>query len=262
MKCFLAEFISPFAQLTPAQLEAHEKIKKQIHCVSDVSQAEVIMPIGGDGAMLQAIKHYRELNKPFIGINAGTRGFLMNDIKAQSSVNALLDMNIEYLSLWMLEADIETRGNIERVFGFNDIWVERATGQTLRMKVWFDSKSHSSYIVGHGMLFSTPQGSTGYNLALGGKVIIPGLNVFQVTPIACIVNKAPLGSLVLSDQTEAKVQFEQLSKRPARLFFDGMTFAQDQLQSLTVRRSQETVTLGFFKHADFLSRMSSWQIRQ
>jgi len=262
MKCFIVEPNSNIDVLTPEQQASHTWVKEQLHCIGSIDEAEVIMPIGGDGAMLSAIKQYRVYDKPFIGINAGTRGFLMNNLKDQKSIDLLENLDVEYISLWLLEAEVDTGEGLEYIYGFNDIWAERATGQTLRMRLSFDGKDKTSYIVGDGMLFSTPQGSTGYNLALRGKVIIPGVPVLQVTPIACIVKKAPLGSLILSDESEVTVNFEQLSKRPARIFFDGMPFHKDNVRSLVVRRSTKTVTLGFVKHANFLSKMTSWQTRQ
>ena len=262
MKCFIVEPYSSVNDLTPEQQASHAWVKEQLHCISNIEAADVIMPIGGDGAMLSAIKQYRVYDKPFIGINAGTRGFLMNDLKDQKSIDLLQKLDVEYQSLWLLEAEVNTGEGIESIYGFNDVWAERATGQTLRMRLSFDGKDKTSYIVGDGMLFSTPQGSTGYNLALRGKVIIPGVPVLQVTPIACIVNKAPLGSLILSDESEVKVDFEQIAKRPARIFFDGMPFHKENVKSIVVRRSTKTVTLGFVKHANFLSKMTSWQSRQ
>ncbi len=259
MKCFIVEPYSSLKELSPERQASHSLVTEQLHNVSHIEDADVIIPIGGDGAMLSAITQYRAHNKPFIGINAGTRGFLMNDLKDQKSVDLLQNLDVEYQSLWLLEAEVNE--GVEYIYGFNDIWAERATGQTLRMRLSFDGKDKSSYIVGDGMLFSTPQGSTGYNLALTGKVIIPGVPVLQVTPIACIVNKAPLGSLILSDNSEIKINFEQISKRPARIFFDGMVFNQTNVSSIVVRRSTKTVTLGFVKHANFLSKMTSWQTR-
>ena len=40
--------------------------------------ADYIVPVGGDGTMLSAIHKYWKLDKPFFGIHAGRRGFLMN----------------------------------------------------------------------------------------------------------------------------------------------------------------------------------------
>jgi len=262
MKYYLVESPTASKRIANAQKLASELIQEEIQCVDDIKNADVVVPIGGDGAMLYSIKNYRDYGKPFIGINAGTRGFLMNTLDESENVVTLLKEEIEYQSLWLVEAGVTfVNDNVERHYGFNDIWVERASGQTLRMHLHIDENPQSTMIVGDGMLFSTPQGSTGYNLALRGKIITPGVPVLQVTPMACVVNKAPLGSIILSDRSEIKIDFEQIDKRPARLFVDGIVFESDPIKSIYAKRSSHTVTLGFSKQAGFLTKVTSWQTR-
>ena len=43
-----------------------------------IKKSSLIVVIGGDGFMLQTLKKYYKLNKPFYGINSGNYGFLMN----------------------------------------------------------------------------------------------------------------------------------------------------------------------------------------
>src|SRR5690606_41889358 len=40
--------------------------------------ADVLVPLGGDGFMLQTLHRYASLGKPFYGMKLGTVGFLMN----------------------------------------------------------------------------------------------------------------------------------------------------------------------------------------
>ena len=44
------------------------------------TEADFIIVAGGDGAMLKAIRSYRELELPFVGFNYGHIGFLMNKV--------------------------------------------------------------------------------------------------------------------------------------------------------------------------------------
>ena len=73
-----------------ANLEAIEAKKKFIQQYDQykVEEADVIIPIGGDGFLLKNIHKYNELKKPFFGINYGSIGFLMN-----SKINN----NLEYI---------------------------------------------------------------------------------------------------------------------------------------------------------------------
>ena len=51
-------------------------IKKYNQCKID--EADIIVPIGGDGFLLKSLHDYKSFNKPFYGINYGSIGFLMN----------------------------------------------------------------------------------------------------------------------------------------------------------------------------------------
>ena len=42
-------------------------------------KSDYIVVAGGDGFMLNVLKRYSKINKPFYGINCGTFGFLMNN---------------------------------------------------------------------------------------------------------------------------------------------------------------------------------------
>ncbi|NOZ54896.1 MAG: NAD(+)/NADH kinase [Gammaproteobacteria bacterium] len=262
MKYYLVESPTASKRIDKTQRLTNGMSQDEIRRVDDIENADVVVPIGGDGAMLYSIKTYRHYGKPFIGINTGTRGFLMNALDESENIVSLLKAEIEYQSLWLVEVDITfCNDKIERHYGFNDVWIERASGQTLRMHLSIDGMSQSTMIVGDGMLFSTPQGSSGYNLALRGKIIAPGVPVLQVTPMACIVNKAALESIILSDQSKVRVDFEQIEKRPAGFFVDGVAFKSDLIKSVDAKRSAQTVKLGFSKHSGFLSKVTSWQTR-
>ena len=45
----------------------------------NLDEADVIVPIGGDGFLLKSLHDYKEYQKPFYGINYGSIGFLMNN---------------------------------------------------------------------------------------------------------------------------------------------------------------------------------------
>jgi len=225
----------------------------------DPEQASAFLVFGGDGAMLNAINRFHALNKPFIGIHAGTRGYLMNNTDDPRAFYRHLD-EVKIHRLWMLEGQIFTDHTQYNVFGFNDIWVERRTGQTLRMKMTVDGIKQPPVLVGDGILFCTPQGSTGYNLALRGKAVAPGVPVLQVTPMSCVVNKAPLGSIILSDQSIIEVQFLQKEKRPGGVIYDGFRREDEPVNRIVVRKSRHEVELGLVERYSFIHKVLSWQL--
>ncbi|WP_143058259.1 NAD(+)/NADH kinase [Nitrosovibrio sp. Nv6] len=226
----------------------------------NVDEADAILVAGGDGSMVRAIQRYQDLHKPFIGLHAGYRGFLMNNAEPLSEIYQHLN-EVQYETMWMLMAEGETSECKIVVYGFNDVWVERGTSQTLRMQVSVNGIQQSALLVGDGLLFSTPQGSTGYNLALHGKAIPLGMSVLQVTPMACVVEKTALGSIIFPDTAVVDVVFLQIEKRPGLLFHDGLQSSIAPLRHLSVRKSDCQVQLGFIKEYSIHNKVLAWQFQ-
>lgn len=228
--------------------------------VTTPEQADAIVVFGGDGSMLGAIKTYYALGKPFIGINAGTRGHLMNDVLDPEKLYQRW-CEVTFENLWLLTADVVTTHNTFTLYGFNDIWVERLTGQILRMQLTIDGEKQPPMLVGDGILFSTPQGSTGYTSALGGKAISPGVPVLQVVPMACVIEKTPVSSLILPDHSSVHVDFLQTEKRPGVVYYDGVKVSDEVVQQIRVKKSERVVRLGFIPEYAFIRKVMSWQLQ-
>ena len=56
---------------------------------SKIIRTNIIIVIGGDGFMLQALKKNTKSNKFFYGINSGNYGFLMNKFTAKNIIKNL-----------------------------------------------------------------------------------------------------------------------------------------------------------------------------
>lgn len=237
-------------------------LKSLVSLEQDPQQADYIVVIGGDGAMLHSIHQYRHYQKPFIGLHAGTRGFLMNDFTSGEYPLPNSFAQIHLQTLWLLSAELTTSTQTSTLYAFNDIWVERCKGQVLKMYVEVDGIRQPHMIVGDGLLFATPQGSTGYNCALRGKVICPSIPALQMTPMACVVNKTPLSSVLLPANSTIVITLEETEKRPARFFYDGIEYTgTGTIQHLKVQRSRHTVQLGFFTESIFSNKVFAWQFQ-
>lgn len=213
--------------------------------------ADIVIVYGGDGTMLRAIREYRHQNNHFVGVHGGTVGFLMNETADQ-----VVQTDAFYFDeLWMVEGEIVTEEGVQTVYGFNDIWIERSTERVLKIRLFIDGREVPQLILADGVVVSTPQGSTGYNRAARGKVILPGVPVLQLTPIAAMVNKTPLGSLILSEDTEIVLQLEEQEKRPARIMADNRMYDLQLWKELRIRKSNERVNLGFTRPNVFLERI-------
>ncbi len=62
------------AKLSYEQLAAN-------HDFVEPDEADVLLALGGDGLMLHALHRFLDAGKPIYGLNCGTVGFLMNELR-------------------------------------------------------------------------------------------------------------------------------------------------------------------------------------
>ena len=67
---------------------AYSKLVKSYGQV-EIYDAEVIVAVGGDGSMLNALRESISLNLPVFGLNRGNIGFLMNDFSEIKLIDRL-----------------------------------------------------------------------------------------------------------------------------------------------------------------------------
>ena len=74
--------------------------------------ADIIVPIGGDGFLLKSLHDYKEFKKPFYGINYGSIGFLMNTENKEKLNNIISSaQKIELKPLKMKAKDCKGRNH-------------------------------------------------------------------------------------------------------------------------------------------------------
>lgn len=226
-------------------------LAERFELVDSPERADLVVVFGGDGTMLRAIREYRHQNNHFVGIHGGTVGFLMNE-----TADAVLQADAFYFDeLWMVEGEIVTDEGVQKIYGFNDIWIERSTERVLKVRLAIDGREVPQLIFADCIMVSTPQGSTGYNRAARGKVIMPGVPVLQLTPVAAMVDKTPLGSLILSEDSEVKLSLEDPASRPARIMADNRMYDLPNWRELRIHKSDKHVLLGFARPNVFLERI-------
>ncbi len=145
-------------------------------------QSDFLVSIGGDGTLISVCRRSLQTNKPILGINLGTLGFL-TDIMPDEIDNFLDNMINGYYRIdqrMMLEFTINNNTH----FAFNDIVLTRTTIESMAsIDTIIDEKVFNSYY-GDGLIISTPTGSTAYNLSCGGPVVYPLAEAIVVTPIS------------------------------------------------------------------------------
>ena len=211
----------------------------------------LVLVLGGDGTMLRAIREHWQLRVPFVGLNTGHLGFLMNEHLPEE----LLNLELVSYNLPMLRVDA-TRPDGETTWGlaFSDVWLERAEGQAAWLRVDIDGETRVAKVVGDGMLVSTAAGSSAYARAMGAVPVpidtptltLAGSNIFQ---------PRFWKPMILSDESVITLSsLDYSGKRPLRCYIDGLPLG--MMQEIEVRRSlSASIELAFTKQFDPSARL-------
>jgi NAD+ kinase len=138
--------------------------------------------VGGDGTMLGAVQAAARQGIPLIGVNRGGLGFLttFSADEARAHFGDLLGGKYKVAQRSMLDC---STGSGKRGLALNDVLVKNEVNSRLvRLEVFADDELVTDYYC-DGIIFSTPTGSTAYNLAAGGPIIHPDAPVVAMTPI-------------------------------------------------------------------------------
>ena len=138
--------------------------------------------IGGDGTLLGVAAEAAREQVPLIGVNRGSLGFLttFSADEARAQFPSLLagEFRLAYRSL----LDCSTCQG-QHDLALNDVLIkDERTSRLVRLEVFADNELVTEYVC-DGLIFSTPTGSTAYNLSAGGPLIHPSAEVIAMTPI-------------------------------------------------------------------------------
>ena len=138
--------------------------------------------IGGDGTLLGAVRGAAHEDIPIIGVNQGSLGFLttFSADEARAQFAALLGGDYRLARRALLECRTGPRRSDTAL---NDVLIKDAKpSRIVRLEVLANGQLVTDYTC-DGLIFSTPTGSTAYNLAAGGPIIHPAAGVIAMTPI-------------------------------------------------------------------------------
>jgi NAD kinase len=160
---------------------------------------QCILVLGGDGTMLRAIGEHAEKELPFLGINFGHKGFLLND------------PTWIFPELWNFEERLypllEISKNEEKIGNaFNDIHLYSPEGKALGLEISNDAGKVELW--GDGVIIATPAGSTGHSKSYGGPVIPHKSEALVITPkgnISSASSKVIDDSFPLSIKNRSKI---------------------------------------------------------
>ncbi|WP_166819817.1 NAD(+)/NADH kinase [Thalassoroseus pseudoceratinae] len=152
----------------------------------DSLQADLVVVLGGDGAILRACRQLGEKQLPILGINHGRLGFLADLSSEEFRDNYQHIENHEYRVVEHLMYEcrlIRADGSEERWLGLNEVAITAgASFRMIRVDLNIDGEKVTTYSC-DGLIVSTPVGSTAHSLSAGGPLLRQNLQAFVITPI-------------------------------------------------------------------------------
>ena len=194
-------------------------------------KCKVIVVLGGDGFMLQALKKYQKYGKPFYGVNRGSFGFLMNKFKNYDVTKKI--SNAKHISISPLEVKaINKKKKFYTAIAINEVSLLRQTKQTASLQIINKKKILIKKLISDGVLVSTPAGSTAYNLSVGGPILSLNSKKIAVTPISPFRPRRWKGR-ILSSSSKIIINNLNMQKRSLSLVADN--FEVRNIRKATIR---------------------------
>lgn len=150
------------------------------------TSTDMLISLGGDGTMLDAVCFVGNTGIPLIGVNLGRLGFLAA-IPEEGMEAAILSLvrgsyTVEKRSLLHLDSSVPLFDGAP--FALNEFTIHRQdTSSMIKIHTYLNGEFLNTYWA-DGLIVATPTGSTGYSLSCGGPVVFPQASSFVITPVA------------------------------------------------------------------------------
>jgi NAD+ kinase len=154
------------------------------------NSVDLAVVLGGDGTMLRGARVVADQGKPILGINLGSLGFLtpFTTAEAKPSIEKAIAGKLAREERMRLAVKF-----VRSTGGSNDVVVVRhalndavlhqgAMARLVEIEAFVDDQFVAAYRA-DGLIIATPTGSTAYNMAAGGPIVVPGQGAMTLTPI-------------------------------------------------------------------------------
>lgn len=152
----------------------------------DEFNADMVLSMGGDGTFLETARRVGTKSIPILGVNTGRLGFLADAENGtiDETVTALCEGRYAVEQRSVLAVTSEGDAIQGYPFALNDIAVlKRDNSSMIAIRMEVDGQSMNTYQA-DGLIISTPTGSTGYAMSVGGPIMDPKSATFGITPVA------------------------------------------------------------------------------
>ncbi len=181
-------------------------------------ESDVVVALGGDGFMLEALHSYMAGGAPIFGMHRGTVGFLMNRYDDAGLMERLQKATQVLLHPLRMRATTANGAQHEAI-AINEVSMLRQTRQAAKIRIYVDGRERMTELSCDGVLVATPAGSTAYNMSVHGPVLPLGTNVLALTPISAFRPRRWRGA-ILPHTATVRFEMQEADKRPVSAVAD------------------------------------------
>jgi NAD+ kinase len=187
---------------------------------------DMIIVLGGDGTLLHIAENAARHSIPVLGINMGNLGFLteLTENETCTALERILTSEVTIENRLMLRARlVNSKQKTAYRYALNDVVITKNVLDRLLNLATTANDEYINTYRADGLIFSTPTGSTAYNLSAGGPLVYPGLATITVTPICpFMLSSRPI---ILPAEKRIRTRFEPGSNTEhAQVIIDGQPF--------------------------------------
>lgn len=152
---------------------------------------DLVVVLGGDGTYISTAGQVLDWGVPVLGVNHGRVGFLAEAPREdwETAMEQYLAGQLDISRRIAFSYEIQHGNNIvAKGIAVNDLVISR--GAVARI-ISFDVGWQGQWIRNlraDGLIVSTPNGSTAYNVSAGGPLVHPEVGVFCLTPVCPFLN--------------------------------------------------------------------------
>ncbi|MDR0286386.1 MAG: NAD(+)/NADH kinase [Clostridiales bacterium] len=225
-------------------------IEKDLNKISDdnelINESDILVSIGGDGTFLGVARNAWAQDKPVLGLNLGTLGFLTEVDKnsIEGTVQSILNNEYSIDERMLLDISVTDFEGSELFndSAMNDVVISRANiSRIIYLKMYINGAYADTY-TGDGLIVATPTGSTAYSMSAGGPIVEPGNEVILITPICShSLNAKPI---VASGNSRIELSLHDASFSKVMVTVDGRdSYTLNQTEYIYVKKSDKKVKI-------------------
>lgn len=220
----------------------------------NVQNADLVLSIGGDGTFLSAAAAVADSGTPILGINTGHLGFL-TDISQSELADALDRIKSQdyilhprsVISVEAIGSEIKTHPH-----ALNEVAILKHDNSALiQIETYINGQLLNGYLA-DGLIISTPTGSTGYSLSVGGPIAAPDCGCLCLSAVA--PHSLNVRPVILRDDVDIELRIHSRSHHYL-LAIDGRSQSLPHTTTLRLRRASFNINVMNVHHRAFFDTL-------